>query len=65
MVSSIESSLWRGGGRLKEGGKHSSAWWRSLCRVREGIGKGVGNWFDSNIRRVVGDGKNTLFWHDI
>jgi len=22
----------------------------------------VGNWFDENTRRVVGDGHNTLFW---
>jgi len=21
-------------------------------------------WFDDNIRRVIGDGRNTLFWHD-
>ncbi|KEH19395.1 hypothetical protein MTR_8g058405 [Medicago truncatula] len=53
------------GGRLREGGRHSLAWWRSLCRVREGIGEGVGSWFDSNIPRVVGDGKNILFLHDI
>jgi len=53
------------GGWLREGGRHSLAWWRSLCRVREGIGEGVGSWFESNTRRVVGDGKNTLFWHDI
>ena len=52
------------GGRLREGDSHSSAWWRSLCRIREGVGEGVGRWFDSNIRRVVGDGRGTYFWHD-
>jgi hypothetical protein len=52
------------GGRLKEGGRHSSAWWRSLCRIREGVGEGVGRWFDSNIRRVVGDVRGTYFWYD-
>jgi hypothetical protein len=35
-----------------------------LCNVREGIGEGMGNWFEGNIRRVVGDGVNTLFWFD-
>jgi hypothetical protein len=53
------------GGRLKEGDRSSSAWWRSICRLREGVGEGIGNWFDNNIRRVVGDGKSTFFWHDI
>jgi len=53
------------GGRLKEGGRLCSAWWRSLCRLREGVGEGFGNWFDNNTRRVVGDGRSTLFWHDI
>jgi len=53
------------GGQLREGDNHSSAWWRALCRIREGVGEGVGRWFDSNIRRVVGDGRGTYFWHDI
>ena len=26
--------------------------------------RGVGHWFDDNVRRVVGDGKGTLFWYD-
>jgi len=52
------------GGRLKEGGNHCSLWWRRMCEVRCGAGSGVGNWFDSNIRRVVGDGRDTLFWFD-
>jgi len=29
-----------------------------------GSGVGVGNWFDDNIRRVVGNGRNTFFWTD-
>jgi len=49
---------------LQEGGHHCSLWWRSVCRIREGLGEGFGSWFDDNIRRVVGDGRNTLFWHD-
>ncbi|XP_024628914.1 uncharacterized protein [Medicago truncatula] len=52
------------GGRIREGGSDSSAWWRMMCRLREGIGEGVGNWFEDNIRRVVRDGRNTLFWYD-
>jgi len=53
------------GGRLKEGGRNCSAWWRSLSRIREGVGEGVGSWFENNIRRVIGDGKGTSFWYDI
>ncbi|KEH42584.1 transmembrane protein, putative [Medicago truncatula] len=33
-------------------------------RVREGFGEGVGRWFDNNIRREVGNRRNTLFWYD-
>jgi len=51
-------------GRLKEGGRHSSSWWRMVCTIRGGVGEGVGSWFDDNTRRVVGDGRHTLFWHD-
>ena len=65
MVSSLESSVRGGGGRLKEGGSQDSTWWRSMCSIREGLGKGVGRWFDNNIRRVVGDGNDTLSWQDI
>jgi len=36
-----------------------------LCRVREGLGDGVENWFEDNTRRVVGDRRDALFWHDI
>lgn len=49
------------GGQLKEGGSHCSAWWTSLCRVREGLGEGVGNWFEDNIRRIVGDERYAFF----
>lgn len=48
------------GGLLQEGGMHSSSWWRMLCRVREGVGR----WFDNNIKRVMGDGRDTLFWYE-
>jgi len=52
------------GGRLQEDGNQSSLWWRMVCRVREGVGEGVGHWFDDNVRWVVGDGRGTLFWYD-
>jgi len=52
------------GGQLKEGGRESSLWWRMLCGVCEGAGLGVGRWFDSNSRRVVGNGRNASFWFD-
>jgi len=52
------------GGRIKEGGNNASLWWRMICHVREGIGLGVGNWFEDNTRRVVGNGKNIFFWTD-
>ncbi|XP_039685099.1 uncharacterized protein [Medicago truncatula] len=52
------------GGRLKEGGSQSSLWWRMINKVREGIGEGVSRWFDDNVRRVIRDGRSTLFWHD-
>ncbi|PNX80569.1 DNA-directed RNA polymerase, partial [Trifolium pratense] len=32
--------------------------------VWKGIGLSVGRWFENNIRRKVGDGKNTSFWKD-
>jgi hypothetical protein len=35
-----------------------------LCRVRDGVGSDPGSWFDDNVRRVVGNGRNTFFWTD-
>jgi len=35
-----------------------------LCKVRDGVGLGIGSWFEDNIRRVVGNGRNTFFWTD-
>lgn len=60
----LKSRYWEEGARLKVGGNLSSSWWRSLCRIREGVGNGVGSWFEENIRRIVGDGRETLFWYD-
>ena len=52
------------GERLKEGGRESSSWWRMMCDIRNGVGLGVGSWFDDNLRRVVGGGRDTYFWTD-
>ena len=52
------------GGRVREGGQHDSLWWRSVCSVRGRVNEGVGSWFDGNVRRMVGDGRTTLFWFD-
>jgi len=41
-------------GRLKVGGRSVSIWWREIVKIREGIGVDGG----------VGDGSDTLFWHD-
>jgi len=52
------------GGRIQGGGKSALGWWRMMCNVREGVGSGVGSWFDDNSRRVVGNGRSTFFWTD-
>ena len=52
------------GGRIREGGRQALVWWKTVGLIREGVGMGVGNWFEDNIRWVVGDGRNTLFWYD-
>jgi len=52
------------GGRVREAGRHSSLWWRMVCKVRGGAREGEGNWFEGNVRRQVGDGIGTLFWFD-
>jgi len=28
------------------------------------VSEGVESWFDRNVRRMVGDGRTTLFWFD-
>lgn len=38
----------------------SSTWWRDLLKVCGGDGE----WFDSNVRRGVGDEGSALFWFD-
>jgi hypothetical protein len=45
-------------GRVREGGREASAWWRAISALRSE------EWFQGNISQVVGDGKNTMFWTD-
>jgi len=47
------------GGQLTEGGRHTSLWWMVVCDIRIGDGLYVGNCFEENTRRVVGNGLNT------
>ena len=51
-------------GRLKESGREISSWWQMMCGIRNGVGFGVGSWFEDNVRRVVGRGGDTYFWTD-
>ncbi|RHN59920.1 putative reverse transcriptase zinc-binding domain-containing protein [Medicago truncatula] len=46
------------GGYVREAGREASAWWREISVLR------VEGWFSDNVSRVVGDGKNTMFWTD-
>ncbi|CAJ2644025.1 unnamed protein product [Trifolium pratense] len=52
------------GGRLCEGGRRGSVWWREIVRIREGEGELGGSWFWEHVSRRVGDGSDTLFWTD-
>lgn len=51
-------------GRIYEGGRGASAWWVSILRLCDGVGMGIGSWFDDNMRRLVGDGASFFFWTD-
>ena len=53
-------------GRLEVGGRSVSIWLRDIVKIRDGIGVdgGGGGWFADRVVRRVGDGSNTLFWHD-
>jgi hypothetical protein len=51
-------------GRLGEGGRTGSAWWREIVRIRDGVGGVRDGWFGEGVARKVGDGTDTLFWTD-
>ncbi|GAU25950.1 hypothetical protein TSUD_16880 [Trifolium subterraneum] len=48
--------------RFREG--VGSSWWQALNSVRMGAGLVDTRWLLDNIRRKVGDGRNTSFWLD-
>lgn len=47
------------GGRVSNGGRDVSAWWRDISAMRATI------WFSSHVTRTLGDGSNSLFWTDV
>ncbi|GAU51257.1 hypothetical protein TSUD_98780 [Trifolium subterraneum] len=51
------------GGRIRDGGRRGSSWWKDITRIREG-GELEGGWFGDNVSKRVGDGSDTLFWTD-
>lgn len=51
-------------GRLREGSRLGSAWWKEIVKIREGIGVEGGGWFEENISIRLGNGLNTYFWSD-
>jgi hypothetical protein len=51
-------------GRLREGGRMGSAWWREIVRIRDGVGGVRDGWFGEGVVRKVGDGTDTFFWTD-
>jgi len=51
-------------GRLEDGGWSGSIWWKEVGRIRDGTGGGGDGWFEGCVVRRVGDGEDTLFWHD-
>jgi hypothetical protein len=52
------------GGRVREGGRRGSAWWREMVRIRDGVGGLRGGWFRESVAKKVGDGSSTFFWTD-
>jgi len=46
-------------GRLREGGREASDWWR----VVSGLGRELS--FSDHVSRYVGNGRSTLFWTDV
>ncbi|GAU32228.1 hypothetical protein TSUD_53550 [Trifolium subterraneum] len=50
-------------GRLREGGRRGSVWWREIERIREG-GELGGSWFGELVSKKVGDESDTFFWTD-
>ncbi|XP_024640465.1 uncharacterized protein [Medicago truncatula] len=47
------------GGRLLDGGRTASAWWRAIATLHSEA------WFGTNVKRSVGNGENIYFWSDV
>ncbi|GAU44687.1 hypothetical protein TSUD_183450 [Trifolium subterraneum] len=53
-------------GRVREGGRHGSTWWREIVRLRDAEGaEGEMGWFAAGVERRVGNGVDTFFWIDL
>jgi len=50
--------------RMRGWGRSGSSWWREIAKIRDGLGGLGGGWFQEGLSRLVGDGADTLFWHD-
>jgi hypothetical protein len=48
-------------GRLREGGRMGSAWWREIVRIKDGVGGLRYGWFGDCVVRKVGDETKTFF----
>ena len=64
MVSGPKGYIGGGRGRLKEGARDSSLWWRMVSSIRGGVELVDGSWFEDNVCRVVGGGGSTFFGLD-
>jgi len=62
VVSSLKGSVWGGGRPFDEGERDCSMWWRMMHAIRDGVGEGVGSWFEDNVPRVIRGGSSTYFW---
>ncbi|MCI58641.1 cysteine-rich receptor-like protein kinase, partial [Trifolium medium] len=51
-------------GRLADGGRSGSVWWREVAKIRDGENVFGGGWFADSIERRVGNGADTFFWTD-
>ncbi|GAU10799.1 hypothetical protein TSUD_426320, partial [Trifolium subterraneum] len=68
-VRNEKESLWylvleKYGHSLEENNNRSSIWWRDLNGMKLVQERGGNGWFEEHLRRVVGDGKDTMFWKD-
>ncbi|GAU43492.1 hypothetical protein TSUD_92030 [Trifolium subterraneum] len=54
----------RYGKSLDKVNSKSSIWWRDLNLVKKSPVQGGMDWFEENLVKVVGNGRNTLFWRD-